>query len=223
MADWISVAEAAHELGVSPRRVRHLVDSGALPARRLGVGWLLPADAVHARARHAPSPGRPLSAPLAWAVLRVAQELLDEPREPAEAERVNELLRVEVRLRRRLLAAAEPGLPLWLRRPPDRDQNQVPALGDRDRTCRDRPCPVDLPRPDPAHTRFRADGGATRPTHQHRGRTASPDPTGHAAERFLGVLPELRRRPRGRKVAAAKWTTRLPPALDRDGDGRACE
>jgi len=113
MADWISVAEAAHELGVSPRQVRHLVDSGALPARRLGVGWLLPADAVHARARHAPSPGRPLSAPLAWAVLRVAQELLDEPREPADAERVNELLRVvaDRRLRhrvRRLLADPRP-------------------------------------------------------------------------------------------------------------------
>lgn len=110
--DWISVAEAAHELGVSPRQVRHLVESGALPAHRLGQAWLLPAEAVRARARHAPPPGRPLSAPMAWALLWVVHGLLELP-EAADAKEVNELFQAiddrRVRHRvRRMLADPQP-------------------------------------------------------------------------------------------------------------------
>jgi len=38
---WLSVAQAASALGVSPGRVRQLAASGQLPARRFGRAWVI--------------------------------------------------------------------------------------------------------------------------------------------------------------------------------------
>lgn len=78
MAEWKSVAEAADMLGVSGRRVRDLVESGALTAERVGAkSWLIDADAVRRRVLHIPASGRPLSAPHAWLLLAWVQHVLD--------------------------------------------------------------------------------------------------------------------------------------------------
>lgn len=66
--EWLSVAEAALELGVSERQVRRLVGDGLLRVERVGNVWLVTADAVCSRARDVPAPGRPLSAPMALCV-----------------------------------------------------------------------------------------------------------------------------------------------------------
>jgi excisionase family DNA binding protein len=66
----LTVREAADELGVSAQRVRQLVGSGALPARRSSSGWLVPAAAVAER-MGATRRGRPVKAATAWAALRL--------------------------------------------------------------------------------------------------------------------------------------------------------
>lgn len=65
----LTVADAAARLGVSPRRVRALVEAGRLPARRVGTAWVTTPGAVDAYARTAPGRGRPLSPATAWARL----------------------------------------------------------------------------------------------------------------------------------------------------------
>ncbi len=86
MSELINVAQAARQLGVSARQVRNLVGAGALPARRLSSGWLLSDADVRARAQLAPPAGRPVSAVMAWAILNVAQHLLDEASRPPGSE-----------------------------------------------------------------------------------------------------------------------------------------
>lgn len=75
-SDWIEVAEAAEDLAVSPRQVRRLVEAGVLPARRLRSRWLVWGEAVRDRARGATSPGRPVSAGMAWMLLGVVDRAL---------------------------------------------------------------------------------------------------------------------------------------------------
>ena len=67
----LSVAEAAEQLGVSPRRVRALLEHGRLEGRQVGGRWLLPSDQVESRRAAAPAPGRPLSQAAAWRVIAV--------------------------------------------------------------------------------------------------------------------------------------------------------
>lgn len=74
-ADWLSPAEAAHRLGVSPRRVYALVDDGHLRAERVGGRLLLRRDSVEARASGAVANGRPFSARRGWALLLMAAGL----------------------------------------------------------------------------------------------------------------------------------------------------
>lgn len=69
----VSIAEAAHQLGVDRSRVEQLVRSGALPARRSGRMWLIDEAAVADRRRHPHLPGRPMAPGRAWALL----DLLD--------------------------------------------------------------------------------------------------------------------------------------------------
>jgi excisionase family DNA binding protein len=65
----LTPGEAAAELGISAGRVREMIRSGKLPARRTGNGWIIPASAVAAlRGNLAPS-GRPPSPVTAWAVI----------------------------------------------------------------------------------------------------------------------------------------------------------
>jgi len=57
---WLSVAQAASLLGVSPGRVRQLAASGQLPARRFGRAWVIRrADLERYRALREGVKGRP--------------------------------------------------------------------------------------------------------------------------------------------------------------------
>ena len=74
IGDYLTVAGAAERLAVSEGRVKQLIWSGALPASR-PVGrrtWLIPIEAVEARAELGVAPGRALTAANAWGVLCLA-------------------------------------------------------------------------------------------------------------------------------------------------------
>lgn len=66
MAYEMSVREAAQHLGVSPHRVRQLIDQGDLPARRVGRFWVLDEVAVRHRAEVDVVDGRPYAARQVW-------------------------------------------------------------------------------------------------------------------------------------------------------------
>lgn len=74
-ADWLSPAEAADRLGVSPRRVYALIDGGRLRGERVGSRILVHRDGVEARAGGASANGRPFSARRGWALLLLAAGL----------------------------------------------------------------------------------------------------------------------------------------------------
>lgn len=80
------VPEVAASWGVSPRRVRQLIDAGSLPATRVAGRWLVEESAVEAaRERWA---GRPLSWRSAWAVVLASLEHTGPasgPGQPADA------------------------------------------------------------------------------------------------------------------------------------------
>lgn len=67
MQDLVSVAEAAGQLGLSPRRIRALIESEVLPAERVGRQWLIAAYALADFQGRAA--GRPMAADVAWACL----------------------------------------------------------------------------------------------------------------------------------------------------------
>lgn len=82
--DWLSPAEAAEQLGVSDRHVRRLAADRRLVGRRVGSNWLISAESVRGRARDEPVPGRPLSSPMAWAVLRAVDVAMDRSLGPGD-------------------------------------------------------------------------------------------------------------------------------------------
>lgn len=63
----LSVAEVASEMGVSPERVRQLIESGALPAVRVGGRWVIEDRVVVRRPE-----GRPWSEAAAWGLVWLA-------------------------------------------------------------------------------------------------------------------------------------------------------
>jgi hypothetical protein len=69
---WISVTEAAEELGVSPVVVRHRLSHGQLVGRRAGRQWLVDVQSLEDLKRNRPAPGRPMSPNVAWSVLLAA-------------------------------------------------------------------------------------------------------------------------------------------------------
>jgi excisionase family DNA binding protein len=71
---YLTVAAAADRLAVTRGRVRQLIWSGALPASRLAGGriWLIPAEAVEARAELGIGRGRTLTPANAWGLLCLA-------------------------------------------------------------------------------------------------------------------------------------------------------
>lgn len=114
--DWLSAAEAGGELGVGERQVRRLIQAGQLPAERLGGAWLVSAAAVRDRARATPVAGRPLSAPMAWAVLMVVDAALRDPEASNELHlqhALGEIADRRVRHRLRKLVAAAPPPERW--------------------------------------------------------------------------------------------------------------
>jgi excisionase family DNA binding protein len=99
--DWLSVAQAAARLQVSPRRVRQLLAAGELAGEDIGGRALLDAAQVERRAARRPPPGRPYSPALAWMLL----VLLSDPGSTAvsSADRST-----RYRLRRLLAQLSEP-------------------------------------------------------------------------------------------------------------------
>jgi excisionase family DNA binding protein len=67
--DYVSVAEAAKELGLSPRRVRSLVENAQLAGRQVGGHWLIEREAVEALNLQQRPNGRPLSKSSVWHIL----------------------------------------------------------------------------------------------------------------------------------------------------------
>jgi excisionase family DNA binding protein len=72
---YLTVAEAAERLDVTPDRVRRLVRAGELPATRFGRALMVPADAVDLRRSRGSGEGRRLEPASAWAVLYMAAGL----------------------------------------------------------------------------------------------------------------------------------------------------
>jgi excisionase family DNA binding protein len=67
-----NVAEAAQQLGVSPRRVRQLLADGRVPAVRIGRAWAIEQRDLDRLSNRRSSAGRPWSRSSAWAALGVA-------------------------------------------------------------------------------------------------------------------------------------------------------
>jgi len=114
----LSVAQAAAALGVSPQRVRALIASGGLPARRIGGRWLVDGRAVERRARGERLPARPFSSRNAWALLAIAAGAKPSGIDPAAASRLRHRLSERglagmapllVRRARRLALRVHPG------------------------------------------------------------------------------------------------------------------
>lgn len=72
MAEWISVPEAAGELGLSPARVRLLATTGDLPAEKIGGRWLVDRRGVERRRRRGAVGGRRFAPRNAWGILGLA-------------------------------------------------------------------------------------------------------------------------------------------------------
>jgi hypothetical protein len=70
--DFVSVADAARELGVEPSRVRALLARGQMEGEKIGGRWLVSGASVRERLRRAPKRGRRLRPANAWAVLALA-------------------------------------------------------------------------------------------------------------------------------------------------------
>ncbi|WKZ83281.1 MAG: helix-turn-helix domain-containing protein [Acidimicrobiia bacterium] len=68
----VDVAEAAQQLGVSPRRVRQMLADELVPAVRIGRAWAVEQRHVDHLKNHRASAGRPWSPSSAWAALAAA-------------------------------------------------------------------------------------------------------------------------------------------------------
>lgn len=91
---FLSVADAAHLLGVSPERVRELVRGGQLDAERVGRAVLVNADSVRRRQEIVrPAAGRPLSPRMAWGFLWRLSGARAPWLAPAERSRINKYVR----------------------------------------------------------------------------------------------------------------------------------
>ncbi len=56
-----SVAEAAAELGVTRARVNQLIDSGVLPAQKVGRSYVIGAEELEKARQRNQNPGRPVT------------------------------------------------------------------------------------------------------------------------------------------------------------------
>ncbi|WP_413785776.1 excalibur calcium-binding domain-containing protein [Intrasporangium zincisolvens] len=140
----------------------------------------------------------------------------------------------EGRLERRSWLPPEQELPLHPRGPADRDQGQVPPVGQRSRARRHRPHPVHLPLPAAPHRRAgiyrhdrthgrldRSEVGREPPTRRdpEACRQYHASPCSHGAR----LLPELHGCPRCRRRLDPRGEPGYSRKLDREGDGIACE
>lgn len=68
----LGVADAARELGVSPRRVRQMLADGVLAGNQVGRSWVIDSEQLRQLGHRRPEVGRPWSPASAWAVLALA-------------------------------------------------------------------------------------------------------------------------------------------------------
>lgn len=94
----VGVAEASAQLGVSPQRVRQLVEAGLLPARRVGGRWVFDTEAL-ARRKETSRVGRPLSPRVAWSLIGLLESGTAPDLDPAERSRLRARLRRRPELR----------------------------------------------------------------------------------------------------------------------------
>ena len=115
--DLVSIDEAAHQMGLHPSHVRRLVRNGEIPGRKIGAHWLISEAALRQRERLQARPGRPLSAPMAWAVIKVVDAGLRDSRDSHPDSDAFGDRRLRFRLRRHLQDSPPAELwPSWLRR-----------------------------------------------------------------------------------------------------------
>ena len=88
----VGVAEASAQLGVSPQRVRQLVQAGLLPARRIGGRWVFDTEALARRAENR-RVGRPFSPRVAWGLIGLLESGQAPDLAPAERSRLRARLR----------------------------------------------------------------------------------------------------------------------------------
>ncbi len=69
---FLSVHEAAKELGLDPSRVRALVSSRVIPGVKVGNRWAIDSAEIARRRRNERSPGRPFEPGNAWGILFLA-------------------------------------------------------------------------------------------------------------------------------------------------------
>lgn len=69
MKDYMSVAQAAEKLDVSPRRVRAIIANGDLAAEKVGRGWLVSRGSIQVELSRNRPQGRKWSQMAAWALL----------------------------------------------------------------------------------------------------------------------------------------------------------
>ena len=92
-SDWMSTAEAAEALGLTPDRVRRLVADGALGSRRIGGRFLVRRDDVEARVGDGAPPGRPYSPRRAWALVLLADGVAPAGLDPVTLSKLRAVLR----------------------------------------------------------------------------------------------------------------------------------
>lgn len=68
----MSVAEAAHAVGLSRARVDALIRSGRIPARRIGRQYVI--DDLEPLLTRSRQPGRPMSPRMAWALIQMVDD-----------------------------------------------------------------------------------------------------------------------------------------------------
>ena len=90
---FISPAEAAQRLGVTPRRVYALAKGNRLRAERIGGRLLIDRDGVEARIAGASAAGRPFSPRRAWALLLLAAGDNPPGLDPSTKSKLRRLLR----------------------------------------------------------------------------------------------------------------------------------
>jgi hypothetical protein len=89
----VSVRQAAHELSVSPQRVRVLAAAGRIPARKPGRDWAIDLGALGDRGFARRGRGRPLSARSSWAILQLLSGV--QPEGLSRSERLRARARLE--------------------------------------------------------------------------------------------------------------------------------
>lgn len=93
LSDWISSGEAAQRLGLTAGRVRELIASGRLRARRVGNRFLIRRDDVDARAYVGASIGRPFSPRRAWGLILLASGQVPRGLDPVTVSKLRRVLR----------------------------------------------------------------------------------------------------------------------------------